>query len=132
MVLRFEFDPVNKILLLRFEGPLTDESIVESYWAVRKYWAEADARMGIVDFSSVTEVALSSNLIRQLANLEPCMPDATRRPRLIVAPKTHVFGLARMFQIMGERTRPLLSVVHTVDEAFAALGVRSPHFEPLE
>src|SRR6266700_2226512 len=27
---RFEFDPVNKILLLRFEGRLTDESLAES------------------------------------------------------------------------------------------------------
>lgn len=59
------------------------------------------------------------------------MPDATR-PRIIVAPTTIGFGLARMFQILGESTRPLLTVVRTVDEALAALGVQSPHFEPLE
>jgi len=71
--------------------------------------------MGIVDFSFVTEFALSSNLIRQLAEQEPGMPDATSRPCLIVAPKAQVFGLARMFQILGEPARPRLSVVHSLD-----------------
>lgn len=106
--------------------------MAEFYRAIRKHWTAADAGVGIVDFSSVTEFALSSNLIRQLANQEPCMSVAINRPRFIVAPTTLVFGLARMFQIMGEPTRPLLSVVHTLDEAFATLRIQSPHFEPLK
>jgi len=132
MAFRVEFDPENKILLVRFEGLVTDESVSEFYQAIREYWTAADASMGIVDFSSVTEFALSINLVHTLARQEPCMPDATSRPRLIIAPKAHIFGLARMFQILGEPTRPLLSVVHTMDEALAALGVHSPHFEPVE
>jgi hypothetical protein len=131
MALRVEFDPSNKILLLRFDGALTDESIEDFYRVIRQHWTAADARMGIVDFSTVTDFALSSNLLRQLAKQEPCVPDPTGRPRVIVAPQTHVFGLARMFQIMGETTRPLLHVVHTLDEAFAKLGVQSPRFELL-
>ncbi len=111
---------------------MTDEEIAEFYRAIREHWTAADARMGIVDFSSVTEFALSSTLIRELARREPCMPDATNRPRVIVAPKTHIFGLTRMFQILGESTRPLLTVVHTFDEALAALGIQSPQFKPLE
>lgn len=62
----------------------------------------------------------------------PAQASADRRPRVVVAPQKHAFGLFRMFQIAGEDTRPLLQVVHTMDEAFAALGVQSPHFEPLE
>jgi hypothetical protein len=92
------------------------------YRVIQQYWTAADASMGIGDFSSVAQFALSSNLIRQLAKREPCMPDATTRPRVIIAPKAHVFGLARMFQILGGPTKPLLSVVHTLDEARAALG----------
>jgi hypothetical protein len=60
------------------------------------------------------------------------MPDAFNRPRILVVPDTVGFGLARMFQIMGESTRPLLEVVHTMDEALSGLGVKSPHFELLE
>jgi hypothetical protein len=131
MALRVEFDPATKILLLHFEGQLLDDSVAECYRAIRKYWTTTDPCMGIVDFSSVTEFALSGNLIVQLEQQEPCMPDGTSRPRVIVAPKTRVFDLAR-FQILVEPTRPLLSVVHTLDEAFAELDVQSPHFESLE
>jgi len=132
MALRIEFDPVNKILLIRFEGQLTDELVAEYSEAIRKYWTAADASAGVVDFSSVSELSLSAECIRQLAKREPCIPDAPSRPRVIVAPTTLGFGLARMFQILGEDARPLLSVAHTLDEAFAALGVQSPQFEPLK
>jgi hypothetical protein len=37
-----------------------------------------------------------------------------------------------MFQIVGEKDRPLLQVVRTLDDALVALAVQSPHFEPLE
>jgi len=132
MALRFEFDSVNKILLGRFEGRLTEESAAEIYEAVRKYSTATDASAGIWDFSSVTKFELSSEFIRELAKREPAMPNATKRPRFIVVPNTFGFGLMRMFQIMGERTRPALKVVYTLDEAFADLGVQSPHFESLE
>ena len=132
MGFRFEFDSLNKLLLARFEGRLTDEAGIEFYRAIRRYSTATDASAGIWDYSSVTEFAISSGFIRQLAEQEPAMPNATMRPRIMVAPATVGFGLARMFQLMGERTRPLLKVVHTLDEALAALGIQSPHFEPLD
>jgi len=132
MALRFEFDSINKILLGRFEGRLTEELAAEFYAAIRKYSTATDASAAIWDLSSVTKFELSSEFIRELAKREPAMPNATRRPRIIVATDTFGFGLMRMFQMSGERTRPALKVVYTLDEAFAELGVQSPHFEPLE
>ena len=129
MAFRLKFDRVSKTLLLRVEGQVTDESLAECYGAAQRYAAATDARAGIVDFSSVTGFAVSTDLIRQLADQEPIL-DRTR-PRFIVAPTALLFGTARMFQILGEPTRPLLDVVHTMGEALAALGVESPHFEPL-
>jgi hypothetical protein len=128
---RFEFDSANSILLARFEGRLTDESLKEFYRVAGERWTTTNPRAGIADYSAVTEVAVSAEFVRQLANQEPTA-DVDGCPRLIVAPHTHAFGLARMFQITGETRRPLLSVVHSIDEAFAALGVQSPHFEPLK
>jgi hypothetical protein len=130
MAFRFEFDPVNKILVGRMEGLLSDESIREIYQAGRKYSVATDASAAILDFSLVTGFPLTSERLRQLAREEPAMPNA-ERPRFVVAPQTHAFGLFRMFQLTGESTRPLLTVVHTMDEALAALGVQSPRFEPL-
>ena len=66
-----------------------------------------------------------------MANQE-LVVDPSRGPIVIVAPATAAFGLSRVFQFLGEPKRPQLQVVHTMEEAFAALGIQSPHFEPLE
>ena len=128
---RFEFDPVNKILLLRFEGQLTEESVAEVYRAAQGHWAATDAKMGIADFSKATEFAISTGFLRQFANRAPAGVNA-KYPRVVIAPGPVQFGLTRMFQVVGERTRPSLHVVRTMDEAFATLGVQSPHFHPLD
>jgi len=128
---RFEFDSANKILRLRVEGLVTDELAVQIYSAIREHATATDARAGICDMSSVTEFAMSAECVRRLASQEPALPDATR-PRIIAVANPTGFGLARMFQILGEHTRPLLRVVHTLDEALAMLGAQSPHFDPLE
>lgn len=132
MAFRFEFDSTNKILRLRVEGRVTDELASQIYGAMREYATATDARAGICDMSLVSEFAMSAECVRRLASREPAMPDAFKRPRIVVVPDTVGFGLARMFQIMGETTRPLLQVVHTLGEALAILGVQSPHFELLE
>jgi hypothetical protein len=132
MAFRFEFDPVNKILLARFEGQLTNESAAEYHDALGKNWRATDARAGIWDLSATTDFAVASDFLRNLARREPISPGLTSHPRFIVVPVTAGYGLMRMFQIAGESSRPLLHVVHTVDEALAKLGAQSAHFEPLE
>ena len=129
---KFEFDRVNKILLLRFEGRLTDEMVAEIHRTARIHWAATGARAGIADYSSVTEFPLSAELVRTLARQGAPMPEPNENPLFIVMPSTTGYGLARMYQIVGELTQPLVSVVRTVDEALAALGVQSSHFELLE
>jgi hypothetical protein len=128
----FEFDPVNKILLLRVEGRLTNESLTECYWAVRKYSTETDASAGIWDFSSITEFAVSPELIYDLAYREPAMPDATRRPRFVVAPSGFGLGISRLYEVAAGPMNPLLKIVLSVDEALTELGVQFPHFDLLE
>jgi hypothetical protein len=129
---RFEFDPVNKILLLRFEGRLTDEALAEIHKAARIHWAATGARVGIGDYSSVTEFPLSAELVRTPARQGAPMPEPTEHPHYIVMPSTTGYGLARMYQIVGELSQLVVSVVRTLDEALAVLGVQSAHFEPLE
>jgi hypothetical protein len=129
MSYRFEYDALNRILLGRFEGLLTEESGAAFYGAIRKYGIATDARAGIWDFSRATE-NVASETIRRVAKQEPAMP--ADRPCFIMAPDSHLFALSRMFQMTGEHKRPLLQVVRTLDDALRMLGVRSAHFEPLD
>jgi len=129
---QFEFDPENKILLLRFEGRLTDELVSELYWAIRKYSTLTDASAGIWDLSPVTEFAVSSEFIRDLADREPAMRDPANRRRFLVAPAMLGLAISRMFEIAVEHENPKFRIVLSLNEALAAIGVQSPHFEPLE
>jgi hypothetical protein len=128
---RFEFDPINRILMVRFEGHLTQGLVEQFYREGKECWIATDARAAILDGSSVTEVVLSSELIRQFARQDPVL-ELTGRPRVFVVPRTEIFGLARMFQITGESKQPFLHVVRTMDQAFALLGIQSANFEPIE
>jgi hypothetical protein len=105
MALRFEFDAVSRILLMRFEGRLTEEALTKIYSEIRKHTAATDASAGIWDFSSVTEFAVSAEFIRHIASLEPAIPDTSRR-RFIVVPNKEAYGLARMFEMVGEGRNP--------------------------
>ena len=120
---RVEFDQLNKILPMRVEGRLTDESPPYLYEASRKHLSATDAWVCIVDLSCVSDFAVSSQSIRKLAHQKPASPDPMRHC-FIVAPAGLGFGLCRMFQILGEATR---QVVHTLGEVFAAC-ILSSHF----
>jgi hypothetical protein len=128
----FEFDSTNKILLARFEGQLTNESAAEYHDALGRNWRATDARAGIWDLSAATDFAVASDFLRNLAARKPITPGLINHPRFIVVPVTSGYGLMRMFQISGELSRPLLHVVRSIDDALAALGVKSAHFEPLD
>jgi hypothetical protein len=127
----YEFDKDNQVLLVHFHGRLSDESLGGLTQAGEKYWAATKPRAEIIDCSGVVEFAISSDRIRQLAKRQ-IVPEAANLPRVIVVPETHAYGLARMYQITGEQSRPKTTVVRTMNEALKALNITSPHFEPLD
>jgi hypothetical protein len=131
MPVSFAFDPVNKVLLARLDGKVTDESLAEFYEANLKYASATDARAGITDFTSVSDFAVSRTFLRRLANLEPAIADP-RRHLILVNPKSFAFGLFRTFELPEEPTRPRMAIVHTMADALAALGVESLQFQALE
>ncbi len=128
---RYEFDKDHSVLLVYLDGRLSEASLGSLNRAGEKYWAATKPRAEIIDCSGVTEFAISSDRIRQLAQ-QQLKPDAANRHRVIIVPAVHAFGLARMYQIVAEQKRPLVTVVRTMDEALTALKITLPHFEPLD
>jgi len=124
-----DFDAKNKILRVTLEGLLTDAILLGSYAAAAGYVASHPPCRGIVDFSGVTNFEVSSAGMQQLAERAPAFPTASMR--VLVAPRDVSYGMVRMFQILGEKTRPNLHVVHTMDEAYRLLQVESPEFGPI-
>ena len=126
----FEFDPENRILRGRFEGPVTDELLKEFYRLSGGYFERTGARAGITDLSAVTSLEVSPQTIRDLASLPPAILDP-ELPRFIVAASPGIFGMARMFELAGQDTRPNLHVLRTMREVCVILGITDPKFEPV-
>jgi hypothetical protein len=122
---RADFDATARVLLIRVAGRFSDDSMAALYAVWRKLSAATGAKMGIADLSLICEFDPSVQGIRNLAN-QPGMTEL----RIMVAPQTYAYGVLRMFQGLSERSRPLLQIVHTIEEAFSALGIRSPQFAP--
>ncbi len=129
MAYHCQYDAANKVLLSTFEGDLTEAAAVEFYEAFEKELVASDARASICDLTFVTDFAVSSGFLRNLARRQPIMLEAAR-PHILVAPTMAVYGMMRMYQIEGEQARPHLQVVRTIDDALSLLGVRDPRFEP--
>jgi hypothetical protein len=131
MPYHIEFDPVNRVLRGRLVGKITDEVLREFYLVSEKYIALTNPRSTVTDMSSVTSLEVSAQTVRDLANLPPALADPSR-PRCIIAVSAKVFGMARMFELQGQGTRPNLHVVRTEKEAWAILGISKPKFESVQ
>ncbi len=124
-----DFDAKNNVLRCTLEGRMTGVILLDIYARAVKYMESHPPCRGILDFSGVTDFEVSSNAIRQLAAAPPALPAGYMR--VLVIPQIFIYGLARMFQILGEKTRPELQVVCTLDEAYRLLGVEFPEFRPV-
>jgi hypothetical protein len=125
-----DFNAKNNVLRVRLEDQLTDAILLEAYATAARYVAAHAPCHGIFDASQVTKFDVSSNAVRELAQSSPVIPAGYMR--VFVAPLDSIYGMARMFQILGEFTRPDFHIVRTTDEAYRLLRVESPEFSPVE
>lgn len=130
MTYRFDHDAAHGILRLRYIGKISDELIKQAYKATPEAVLKTNPRGMIVDLTAVTQFDVSTQTIHELADYQPTVKDPSV-PRIIVAPTPYLFGMSRMFQILGEHTRPMLQVMSSADEAYAQLEVTEPKFKPL-
>ena len=128
MAYHFDFDPIHRIARFRLEGHFSNEHLREYYAAATRFAASTNPDGGLFDASGVTSFDISSQTVHELARLPPNFADQ-RVPRVVIAPPPSMFGLLRMFEIVGERTN--LHIVRTEREALAILGVVNPRFEPV-
>jgi hypothetical protein len=131
MASRFEFDPVNNILMTRLDGDLSDDLAREADVGMRKHLREKNPLVHIVDCSFVEKFSMSAESIRYLAGREPALKGVNCR-RFFVMPSTMGFGMAMMFQIAGNPHYDAVTIVHFLAEVFATLAIEPPKFGPLE
>jgi hypothetical protein len=122
MAFVFDFDPTHQILRSTFSGKVSDEDLLNHQRVGLLLVTSLDPRFAIIDLSAADPFEVTADGMRALAKLPPAMPKMDR-PRVVIAPSDYTFGMARIFEVEGEGTRPSLHVVRSVKEAWAILGV---------
>jgi hypothetical protein len=130
MLYMAEFDSPNRILCYRLYGRITDEDLRELYVVGLVQVAELDPLSSILDLTNVISLKVSPQSARELARSAPTKSDRNRIT-VIVAPSDHMFEIAHLFQLGGERIPPNLHIVHKLADAYAVLGVQEFQFKRL-
>jgi hypothetical protein len=123
MAFVFHFDPVHQILRSTFARKVIYEDLLNHQRMGLLLVTTLDPRSAIIDLSASDHFEVTADGMRTLAKLPPAMPKI-ERPRVVIAPSDHTFGMARIFAVEGEVTRPNLHVVRSTRQAWAILGVK--------
>jgi hypothetical protein len=120
MPVHVSIDRNRKLVVTTYSGDVTDADVARQISDIKQQGPYGPAYRVITDFTQVTQFNISSSEIRSVADSESPLADAKR---VMVAPSDVAYGTSRMFQSLATRTRPNITVVRSLAEAYAALGV---------
>jgi hypothetical protein len=106
-MIRVSIDHARRTRFVYFENTVDDVQLLETY---KKLLEDPDFDINyidLVDLSSVDQFDITSNGLRKVADfLKPFIGEQIRSKLAIVATKAHVYGMARMYQmIRGDKPR---------------------------
>lgn len=130
MPFRFESDEVHRIIRVVFEGPCTDDDVLEAYYALSLLLERNGPASVIIDYTDVTDIRISTEAVSEHSYRLPTVD--TDGFLIAVAPQPMMYGIARMFELITAETRPNMRVVHSMKEALAVMNVSSAPFIPLK
>src|SRR5450432_2730724 len=99
----FKLDPSKRMVYSRSSGILADEDLLGHIGKIRDLFEQGvldSSWAQIMDFTATTELAaVTSEGIRLLAAQNPWPRESIR---VVIAPTNEVFGLTRMYQLLGD------------------------------
>jgi hypothetical protein len=128
-VFQLLFEPRHNVLMTRYFGIYVQNDITLRDNAVARFVDQRGLARGIMDFSDVEAVEVTIDSLVKRAHEPPKLPG---QDRVIVAPGGLTYELNRVViahQLYSRKVEPLL--VRTLGEAYRALSLNDPKFEPL-
>jgi hypothetical protein len=113
-------DRNKKLVVTTYTGQVTNEDVARQIAEIERNAPYEGEYRAITDFTQVTHFDISSDQIRLVAESKSPLEKARR---VMVAPSDVAYGTSRMFQMLSGKTRPNITVVRTLDEAYKALGI---------
>jgi len=120
MPVSVSIDSRRKLVVTTYAGLVTDHDVASQISEIARHAPYDDQYCAITDFTQVTQFEISSEQIRRVADSKSPLE---RARRVMVAPSDEAYGTSRMFQALSGRTRPNISVVRTLEEAYKLLCI---------
>lgn len=122
MPVQVSVDRNRKLVVTTYSGEVTNADVARQVDEIRSQAPYGADYRSITDFTNVTQFEISADEIRSVADSKSPLADARR---VMVAPSDVAYGTSRMFQMLAGHTRPNITVVRSMDEAYAVLGISS-------
>jgi hypothetical protein len=130
-MLDLSFDPVNRILWVKYATAVSAENLAHLDSAIAAFISREGVVDMVLDYSNAPPSLIDSSLIRTRAATYSVPPG---QRRVLVAPSDHIFGMFRMYATYRDTAHPgtAPAVVRTLDDALAALQIDKSTFKPVK
>jgi hypothetical protein len=127
-MLSLAYDRRHRILRVTVSGIFSSEDMEEMDHATVQFVARHGQVRGIFDYTDVAAFAVPDSLLAERAQ----QPSAIQQ-RIVVASRVSGGERARTYgRYRREAGQPQATIVGSLEEAYAVLGLRNPRFEPVE
>lgn len=128
---QLSFDSDHRLLMARLSGVFGSEELAGLDAALVLFLSrqpQPESVRGLVDFRDVVAIALPESKIIERARRPPIV----KGQRVMVAPACRRDSFGALFRAhQNLATGRDLTVVNTIEEAFAIFDATAPHFEPV-
>jgi hypothetical protein len=120
MPVQVAVDRGRKLVITSYSGEVSDADVASQISEIKRSAPYDPDYRAITDFTAVTQFNISTNQIREVAETQSPLAESKR---VMVAPSDVAYGTSRMFQALAWHTRPNITVVRTLPEAYQVLGI---------
>ena len=121
MPAHLKVDVENGIVYSSFEGALNDNDILTHRNLLKSHPDFNPQFSEIVDFTEVKQLKVTVGLINSMAKSDSLYSPESRHA--VIAPHDLTYGVARMYQMLAQDTRPNVAVVRSMTEARRFVGI---------
>jgi len=122
------FDAKHHVLLARFDGAVTAETVKDMVAEARVFAERQGPCPAIADFTAVKQFDVAADFIRSFAQARPVMAG---HKRILVAPSDAIFGTLRMYEMHQSAGGDEPVVVRSLERAYELLSMAKPDFRPI-
>ncbi|HEY3928217.1 MAG TPA: hypothetical protein VGL89_07580 [Candidatus Koribacter sp.] len=120
MAVKITLDPELRLASRTYSGVVSSSDLLDSIKQYPSLPGFDPSYDELMDFRWAENISALVEDIHRCA-IQPA-PFDNRAKRVILAPQELVYGLARMYQILGEDVHPNIFVVRTIEEANRIFG----------